>query len=45
MTGASGALIFNKYHSAGRAFSFDEFDPATKNMKSTFVIPGTALIG
>jgi ABC-type branched-subunit amino acid transport system substrate-binding protein len=43
--GASGALIFNKYHSAGRAFSFDEFDPATKNMKSTFVIPGTALIG
>jgi ABC-type branched-subunit amino acid transport system substrate-binding protein len=43
--GASGALIFNKYHSAGRAFSYDDYDPATKNMTSASVIPGTALIG
>jgi hypothetical protein len=43
--GASGALIFNKYHSAGRAFSYDDYDPATKNMTSSSVIPGTALIG
>jgi ABC-type branched-subunit amino acid transport system substrate-binding protein len=43
--GASGTLIFNKYHSAGRAFSYDVFDPAIKSMKPVAVIPGTALIG
>jgi branched-chain amino acid transport system substrate-binding protein len=43
--GASGPLVFNKYHSAGRGFSYDDFDPATKNMITTSVIPGTALIG
>jgi ABC-type branched-subunit amino acid transport system substrate-binding protein len=43
--GASGPLIFNKYHSAGRAFSYDVYDPATKSMKPVTVIPGTALIG
>jgi ABC-type branched-subunit amino acid transport system substrate-binding protein len=43
--GASGPLVFNKHHSAGRSFSYDDFDPATKNMNSTSVIAGTALIG
>jgi hypothetical protein len=43
--GASGALIFNKYHSAGRAFAYESYDPADKSMKSSFVIPGTALNG
>jgi ABC-type branched-subunit amino acid transport system substrate-binding protein len=41
--GASGPLIFNQNHSAERAFSFDVYDPATKSMKPSQVIPGTAL--
>jgi ABC-type branched-subunit amino acid transport system substrate-binding protein len=43
--GASGQLIFNQYHSAGRAFSYADYDPASKSMKSISVIPGTALNG
>jgi hypothetical protein len=43
--GASGPLVFNKYHSAGRAFSYDVYDPANKSMKAVSVIPGTALNG
>jgi ABC-type branched-subunit amino acid transport system substrate-binding protein len=43
--GASGPLVFNKFHSAGRAFAYENYDPAAKSMKSTFVIPGTALNG
>jgi ABC-type branched-subunit amino acid transport system substrate-binding protein len=43
--GASGPLVFNKYHSAGRAFSYDVYDPKAKAMKPTTVIPGTALNG
>jgi branched-chain amino acid transport system substrate-binding protein len=43
--GASGPLVFNQYHSAGRAFSYADYDPATKTMKTSFVIPGTALNG
>jgi branched-chain amino acid transport system substrate-binding protein len=43
--GASGPLVFNKYHSAGRAFSYDDYDPANKSMKAVTVIPGTALNG
>jgi branched-chain amino acid transport system substrate-binding protein len=43
--GASGPLVFNKYHSAERAFSYDDYDAATKAMKPISVIPGTALNG
>jgi ABC-type branched-subunit amino acid transport system substrate-binding protein len=43
--GASGPLVFNPFHSAGRAFSYEDFDPATKSMKTSSVIPGTALNG
>jgi hypothetical protein len=43
--GASGPLAFNKYHSAGRAFSYDNYDPADKSMKAVSIIPGTALNG
>jgi ABC-type branched-subunit amino acid transport system substrate-binding protein len=43
--GASGPLVFDKYHSAGRAFSYDVYDPKAKAMKPTTVIPGTALNG
>jgi hypothetical protein len=43
--GASGPLVFNKYHSAGRAFSYDDYDAANKSMKAVTVIPGTALNG
>jgi ABC-type branched-subunit amino acid transport system substrate-binding protein len=43
--GASGPLVFNKYHNAGRAFTYEDYDPATKSMKSTSVIAGTALNG
>jgi ABC-type branched-subunit amino acid transport system substrate-binding protein len=43
--GASGALIFNPFHSAGRAFSYADYDPGTKSMTTSFVIPGTALNG
>ena len=43
--GASGPLIFDKYHSAGRAFSYDVYDPSAKAMNPTAVIPGTALNG
>jgi hypothetical protein len=43
--GASGALVFNTYHSAARAFAYENYDPADKSMKSSFVIPGTALNG
>jgi ABC-type branched-subunit amino acid transport system substrate-binding protein len=41
--GASGPLVFNQNHSAERAFSFDVFDPKTKSMTPTQVIPGSAL--
>jgi len=43
--GASGPLIFNQFHSAGRAFSYDEYDAASKSMVPKSVIPGTALNG
>jgi len=43
--GASGPLVFNKYHSAGRAFSYDDYDPNAQSMNPTSVIPGTALSG
>jgi branched-chain amino acid transport system substrate-binding protein len=43
--GASGPLVFNQYHSAGRAFSFDVYDPANKSMKPTKIIPGSVLNG
>jgi len=43
--GASGPLVFNKYHSAGRAFSFDVYDPANKSMKPIKIIPGSVLNG
>ncbi len=43
--GASGPLIFNQFHSAGRAFSYDEYDAASKSMVPKTVIPGTALNG
>jgi hypothetical protein len=43
--GASGPLIFDRYHSAGRAFSYDVYDPASKAMNPTAVIPGAALLG
>lgn len=43
--GASGPLVFNQYHSAGRAFSYDDYDPTSKSMKAVTVIPGTALNG
>jgi branched-chain amino acid transport system substrate-binding protein len=43
--GASGPLVFNKYHSAGRAFAYDTYDPASKSMKVVSVIPGSALAG
>ena len=43
--GASGPLVFDKHHSAGRAFSFDDYDPNSKSMNPSSVIPGTALNG
>jgi hypothetical protein len=43
--GASGPLVFNPFHSAGRAFSYEDYDPAAKSMKTSSVIPGTALNG
>lgn len=43
--GASGPLVFNKYHSAGRAFSYDVYDPKAKAMKPVKVIPGSVLNG
>jgi hypothetical protein len=43
--GASGALIFNQFHSAGRAFAYESSDPAAQSMRSSFVIPGTMLNG
>jgi ABC-type branched-subunit amino acid transport system substrate-binding protein len=43
--GASGPLVFDKYNSAGRAFAYFEYDPASKSMISKAVIPGTALEG
>ena len=43
--GASGPLVFDKYHSAGRSFSFDKYDAPTKSMVPVTVIPGTALNG
>lgn len=43
--GASGPLVFDKYHSAGRAFSYDTFDAAAKSMTPVTIIPGTALNG
>jgi branched-chain amino acid transport system substrate-binding protein len=43
--GASGSLVFNQYHSAGRAFSYDTYDAASKSMNPVTVIPGTALNG
>lgn len=43
--GASGPLPFNRYHSAGRAFSYDVYDPKARAMTPTGIIPGTALNG
>ena len=43
--GASGPLVFDKYHSAGRSFSYDKYDAPTKSMVPVTVIPGTALNG
>jgi ABC-type branched-subunit amino acid transport system substrate-binding protein len=43
--GASGPLVFDKYHSAGRSFSYDKYDAATKSMVPVTVIPGSALNG
>ena len=43
--GASGPLVFDKYHSAGRSFSYDKYDAATKSMVPVTIIPGTALNG
>jgi len=43
--GASGPLVFDRYHSAGRSFSFDRYDAPTKSMVPVTVIPGTALNG
>jgi branched-chain amino acid transport system substrate-binding protein len=43
--GASGPLVFNANHSAERAFSYDVYDPKTKSMTPTSVIPGSALNG
>ena len=43
--GASGPLVFDQYQSAGRAFSYDVYDPSTKSMVSKTVIPGIALLG
>src|SRR5207249_3826745 len=41
--GAGGTLAFNRYHSAERAFSYDNYDPANKSMNPVLVIPGSAL--
>ncbi|HEX9539272.1 MAG TPA: ABC transporter substrate-binding protein [Streptosporangiaceae bacterium] len=41
--GAGGTLPFNQYHSAERAFSFDNYDPASKSMTPVTVIPGSVL--
>jgi len=43
--GAGGTLAFNQYHSAERAFSFDNYDPASKSMSPVSVIPGSVLNG
>jgi len=43
--GASGALIFNQHHSAGRAFAYENYDPTARSMKSIVVIAGMALNG
>ena len=43
--GASGPLVFDRYHSAGRAFSYDDYDPGSQSMNPTSVIPGTVLNG
>jgi ABC-type branched-subunit amino acid transport system substrate-binding protein len=43
--GASGPLVFDKYHSAGRSFSYDKYDAATKSMVPVTIIPGAALNG
>ena len=40
--GASGPLVFNKYHSAGRAFAYSKYDPKSKSFVAVTVIPGTA---
>ena len=43
--GAGGTLAFNRYHSAERAFSYDNYDLANKSMNPVLVIPGSALNG
>jgi branched-chain amino acid transport system substrate-binding protein len=43
--GASGPLVFDRYHSAERSFAFDTYDPASKSMKTSTVISGTAIAG
>jgi branched-chain amino acid transport system substrate-binding protein len=43
--GASGPLVFDQYHSAGRAFAYFVYDAASKSMVSKTVISGTALLG
>lgn len=43
--GASGPLVFNKYHSVGRAFVYSVYDPKINNFKPVTVIPGPSLRG
>jgi branched-chain amino acid transport system substrate-binding protein len=43
--GAGGTLAFNAYHSAERAFSYDNYDAASKSMIPVTVIPGSVLNG
>ena len=42
--GASGPLIFDKYHSAKRTFAYDEFDPTTEEFVVKKLIPGSAFV-
>jgi hypothetical protein len=40
---ASLARTCGQFHSAGRAFSYEDYDPTAKSVKTSSVIPGTAL--
>lgn len=42
--GASGPLVFDKYHSAKRTFAYDEFDPKTDEFVVKKLIPGSAFV-
>lgn len=41
--GASGPLVFNRWHSVGRAFVYCSYDQAAQGFQPVTVIPGTAL--